>query len=70
MTVWRVVLTDSESLSGVAPVCPGGGHRSDDDPFYHAVYDCCPGPHIECFSPAAAEHIAGHLSHADAEVCS
>ncbi|WP_433893074.1 hypothetical protein [Streptomyces sp. CA-111067] len=53
---WRVIIGDSESMDGLAPVCPSvadttGLHvidRSDgsvqDDT---GVYDCCPTPWIE-----------------------
>ena len=42
MTAWRVIITDSESASGVAPVCPhqdngdrcpGGGYQPNDEPY-------------------------------------
>jgi hypothetical protein len=76
---WRVVETDTESPSGVAPVC--------DKPTEHAewttqssltntrpdspdTYDCCPGPFIECWSPHTAKQIAAALNAAYAEVCS
>lgn len=75
---WRVIGTDSESLSGVAPVCPnqddvalhssGDGYGTDVDPA--GVYDCCPEPHIECWTTAAARHIANALNEAEAEPCS
>jgi hypothetical protein len=68
MSVWRVILTDSESLTGVAPVCPdvrSGNHDSDDV----GVYDCCPGPHIECWSERVADEVSKALTIADAEVC-
>ncbi len=63
MSRWRVVITDSENETGVAPVC--------DQPHMAAwVCDCCPGPHIECGTPRAARRIAQALTAADAEVCS
>lgn len=77
MTAWRTIFTDSESQSGVAPVCP---HQ--DDPAKHTpgfdgdpagaewVFDCCPGPHIECYSEQAAADVARRLTEAEAEVCS
>lgn len=77
MTAWRIILTDSESLTGVAPVCP-----DQDDPAKHtpgfdgepavaeAVYDCCPGPHIELWSEQRAAEVASMLTAAEAEVCS
>jgi hypothetical protein len=70
MSAWRVIITDSESLTGVAPVCPqphplGDGVRD----FENWVYDCCPGPHIECGNQHVAEAVANMLTAADAEVC-
>lgn len=77
MTTWRTILTDSESLTGVAPVCP-----DQDDPAKHTpgfdgdpavadgVYDCCPHPHIECWSKRRATAVAQALTEAEAEVCS
>lgn len=74
MTTWRTIITDSESLSGVAPVCP---HQND--PAKHAtdfstrhdgwVYDCCPHPHIECYDERRAAEIARALTEAEAELC-
>lgn len=77
---WRLIFTDSESLSGVAPVCP-----RQNDPEAHElrdfvtgeveagvnfVYECCPHPHIECWSPVDAESVLAVLNAACAEVCS
>lgn len=75
---WRVILTDSESLTGVAPVCPHveTNHLIEDNdgaPLPDAdalgVYDCCPGPHLECWTPAAALRIRAALNTAEVEVC-
>lgn len=73
MSTWRVILTDSESLTGVAPVCPQPDVHAmmhgqpPDDPW---VYDeCCVGPHIECWSERWAQEIAAALTAAEAEVC-
>lgn len=81
---WRLVITDSESLSGIAPACTqsrtdGGLHdlgqnmgdpddlsRWDD----HGVYDCCPHPHIECWTELAARPVLAALNAANAEPCS
>lgn len=72
MSNWRVIGTDSESESGVAPVCTntigeGGPHDDYNDTW---VYDCCPGPHIECWTPHAAKEVAAALNAAEAEICS
>lgn len=81
MSGWRVILTDSETLSGVAPVCPQqtepeGPHdidRNEDDETARydvmGVYDCCPGPHLECWSRSNAEDVRVRLDRVDAEVC-
>lgn len=68
-------MTDSDSLSGVAPVCPWQA-----DPVRHGdmvaeaveagVFDCCPQPHLECWSEAAAKRVADALTQAGAETCS
>lgn len=72
---WRVVITDSESPTGLAPVCSGdnsdalhmihdypGGPKRDED----GVYDCCPWPQIETYSEAWATYLV-ELLNADAE---
>lgn len=64
MSHWRVIITNSESLTGVAPTCEN--HVGD----VAAVYDCCPGPHIECWSEQHAEAIAKALTETGAEICS
>lgn len=80
MSVWRVIFTDTESASGVAPVCPltEANHLIEDEdgaplpgaPDVHGVYDCCPGPRIELWSEQDAAHVAEILTSADAEICS
>ncbi|MFE6482430.1 hypothetical protein ACFVGN_05745 [Streptomyces sp. NPDC057757] len=70
-TMWRTVITDSESPTGLAPVCSGkrsdalhmiedypGGPQRDED----GVYDCCPYPQIETYSTVWAEYLAGLLN--------
>lgn len=80
MSSWRVVLTDTETLSGVAPVCPdqrkrGSAHdlipQAVDDTRWdeESVYDCCPGPHIECWYERSAATLARMLSETEAEIC-
>ncbi|MFJ2259516.1 hypothetical protein ACIOKD_14440 [Streptomyces sp. NPDC087844] len=69
--MWRTVITDSESPTGLAPVCTGersdalhmiddypGGPQRDED----GVYDCCPYPQIETYSAVWAEYLAGLLN--------
>lgn len=62
MTSWRVVITDTDGPTGVAPVCV-----NHDDAW---VLDCCPGPHIECWLDRRAEAIASALTDTEAEPCS
>jgi hypothetical protein len=72
MSDWRVIGTDSENDTGVAPIClntaaHGGPHPDVNDT---GVYDCCPGPHIECGTTRDARAVADALTAADAEICS
>lgn len=76
--LWRVVFTDTEGPTGVAPVCDQPEVHAD----WHAasaaseigpagpdngdVYDCCPQPHIECWAPSAALTAVGVLNEAGA----
>ncbi|MBT2505117.1 hypothetical protein J7I98_04240 [Streptomyces sp. ISL-98] len=71
---WRLIITDSESPTGVALVCtaersdalhmihdyPGGPIRDEE-----GVYDCCPWPQIETFSSIFAAYLV-ELLNADA----
>ena len=78
MTAWRTIFTDSESMSGVAPVCEhqddvtkhssGDGFGKVVDP--HGVYDCCPHPHLETGWEDGAKRLAALLTELDAAVCS
>lgn len=64
---WRVIITDSESLTGVAPVCDnqnGDGHG------VNWVRDCCPYPHLETYSEIKAPALAAVLTDMDVEECS
>lgn len=61
---WRVIYIDSESPSGVGPVCIG--HIGEP----HGVYDCCPYPRIETWSEDRATALSVLLTQADAEACS
>jgi hypothetical protein len=78
MSKWRVIITDTESLTGVAPICESpehaksAAHQAGDDQELGAdwVYDCCPHPHIETWSETTAATVALKLTHADAEACS
>lgn len=72
---WRVIMTDSESLSGVAPVCdrqddPASNHHEDGQQLTDWVYDCCPGPHLECWGEREAAELAGWLNGRGVEPCS
>lgn len=63
-TRWRVVGTDTENDTGVAPACEADTHPADRDSW---VFDCCPSPQIECWTPHAARQIAGALNAAESE---
>lgn len=72
---WRTVFTDSESETGIAPVCPlqedtQSVHSMGDGQDAEGVYDCCPHPHIECHGEASAAALAVFLTALDAEPCS
>lgn len=73
-TRWRIIGTDTESNSGVAPVCPRPeihstiGAGLDDG----NVYDgCCAaaGPHLQCWTEDAAREVAAMLNRLGVEVC-
>jgi hypothetical protein len=78
VTAWRVIITDTESLTGVAPVCDSPEHqvwarRSDaavDETLPEWVFDCCPHPHVEMWDERQAAQLAETLTAIDAEVCS
>ncbi|MFD5838183.1 hypothetical protein ACFWHV_32240 [Streptomyces collinus] len=73
--MWRVIYTDSESPTGLAPVCTaegvadkhhtidaGHGEMRDEQ----GVYRCCPTPRIETYSTITAAYLV-ELLNADAE---
>lgn len=69
---WRVILTDTERMTGVAPDCKmidlvyaalGLAHDA------HVVYDCCSGPHLECHNERAAQTLAHVMNSNGIEVC-
>lgn len=77
--IWRVIVTDSESMTGVAPQCDfqdslEGNHAGDsgDSAWLdkNGVYDCCPQPHIETYSEDGALRLRALLSELDARLCS
>lgn len=72
MSAWRVIMTDTEGATGVAPVCENMGtdHYVDGMTLSDWVFDCCPHPHIQCWSEGIAEAMAESLTSADAEACS
>lgn len=72
MMKWRVVFTDSESLSGVAPVCDQPDlHVMEygEGPDSFSVYDCCPHPHLQTCNENDAKRLASILNDLDAGVC-
>jgi hypothetical protein len=75
---WRTIITDTEGLTGVGPECPhqadhtlhstGDGHMrppADDA----GVYDCCPLPHLECYSTVHARELTEWLNAHEIGVC-
>lgn len=80
MTAWRVIITDTESLTGVAPVCENSVHErwaALNEVEGEAakgtgclVYDCCPHPHIETWDEVRARQVALALTETEAEICS
>jgi len=74
---WRVIITDSESPTGIAPVCPAitdtnGLHVIDDYPGgpiqdETGVYDCCPSLWIEAGHVEIAAYLVAVLN-ADADL--
>lgn len=76
---WRVIVTDTECLTGVAPICerqddPEGLHHIYEPGVYeaqdtHGVYDCCPHPHLETYDERLAPSVAAKLTEADVSVC-
>lgn len=72
---WRTVLTDSESESGVAPVCEAWEKHPDPEPEALSpedpiVYECCPGPHLQCVNARDARELTTWLNQHGVEVCS
>ncbi len=82
---WRVIVTNSEQPSGVAPTCPFQERRSElhdrfpEDSERHllrnagfdltGVYDCCPQPHLECWSEINAKVVLVALNNCEVELC-
>lgn len=62
---WRVIVTDTEGPTGVAPECDSAHHSEDDRA---GVYDCCPGPHLELWSDAWAAEVAALLTFTEADI--
>jgi len=74
---WRVVITDAESASGVAPICPSPAlfqraseHWNDESMDLLGVWDCCPGPHLQCINEDHAKILAAMLNILEVEICS
>jgi hypothetical protein len=70
--LWRVIVTDSESPAGIAPVCTADGVDDEhhiiadhsDGPMRdeEGVYDCCPTPQIETYSPVLSAYLVELLN--------
>lgn len=78
MSAWRVIMTDTEGPTGVAPVCPDQGdytkHSTGDGCMKEpadtsGVYDCCPQPYIETWNETTAATLAQVLTASEAQVC-
>jgi hypothetical protein len=67
MSAWRTIFTDTESETGVAPVCDLPHDESGQDE--SSVHDCCPHPHIETYSEPGAKRLAALLTELDAGPC-
>jgi hypothetical protein len=61
MTTWRVIVTDTETCSGIAPRCNSSQHPEADHEDA-GVYGCCPEPHIETWSEALAARLVALLN--------
>lgn len=75
---WRTIFTDTESQTGVAPVCKEQGDTSGGHGQFeglkvwadeHGVYDCCNWPHLETYSEQGAKRLAELLTELDAGPC-
>lgn len=56
---WRTVITDSDSLDGIAPRCTLPDHPEDDKLQQGVVYECCDFRPIETHSVKLAEFFVG-----------
>jgi hypothetical protein len=61
LRAWRVIITDTETCSGIAPRCNSSQHPYADHEEVD-VYDCCPEPHIETWSEPLAARIVALLN--------
>lgn len=72
---WRLILTDTELPTGVAPVCPqpevhGAMHGGPADDM--ELYDeCCAviGPHLQCWTENNARELMSMLNRLGVELC-
>lgn len=71
---WRVILTDTELPTGVAPICPKpdvhAAMREGAKPDGLDVFaECCIGPHLECWTQAMAVYIRIELDAEYVRIC-
>lgn len=74
---WRIIITDSEQPTGVAPECSAmtsplsamSLHWVDGKINTYGVWDCCPHPHLECWTPVRAQALAAMLNDSEVQVC-
>ena len=77
---WRVITTDAEMASGVAPICPSTSliavlgnvneHWNGESMDLLGVWDCCPGPHLQCINEHDAQRVMTMLNVLEVEICS
>lgn len=72
---WRVITTDTEGPTGVAPVCEHQDHahhlevaQVDGDGTGPDVFDCCPWPQLELWDEDAAAKTAVRFTELEAGV--
>lgn len=73
--MWRIIITDSESPTGVAPVCTAEGDAdlhlwanfgNGIERVVDGVWDCCPDPQFDTYSTVLAAYLV-ELLNADTE---
>lgn len=69
--MWRVIVTDSESPTGIAPVCTAEGEAdlhlwanfgNGIERVIDGVWDCCPDPQFDTYSTVLAPYLVALLN--------